>query len=86
MLSKWGAGYLVGGRKTVDPMSPKTTLYWLIDDQLLEAAELPSGGDNSYPGFVKLGQNRALLSYYSSPQSKGNPTSSAIYLAELSLH
>ena len=37
-----------------------TTLYWLVDDGLHEAAELPSAGDNSYPGFVELGLTRAL--------------------------
>ena len=32
----------------------KTSLYWLINDRLVEFAELPSGGDNSYPGLVEL--------------------------------
>ena len=45
-----GSSYLVGGRKTVDSAAPRTTLYWLDGDRLVEALELP-GGDNSYPGF-----------------------------------
>lgn len=36
------------------PQYPRTTLYWLRDSRLHEAAELPGGGDNSYPGSVEL--------------------------------
>ena len=91
MLARWGQDYLVGGRKTIDPDHPRTALYWLVDNQLVEAAELPSGGDNSYPGFVELGtisgRRRGLLSYYSSHEGSGTLLApSAIYLAELSLH
>ena len=86
LLVKWGEHYLAGGRKTLDPGRPRTTLYWLIDDQLREITELPSGGDNSYPGFVALDERRALLSYYSSHEGSGTGLPpSAIYLAELSL-
>jgi len=83
LLIKWGDRYLVGGRKTT-PDGPKTSLCWLVDDQLHECAELPSGGDNSYPGFVELGPGRALVSYYSSHEqdSSGNAIT-AIYLAEV---
>lgn len=80
LLAKWGKYYLVGGRKTLDPGNPRTSLYWLIDDALHEAAELPSAGDNSYPGFLPLDESQALLSYYSSHEG-----STSIYLAELSL-
>ena len=38
---------------------PKTSLCWLVGDQLHEFVELPSGGDNSYPGFVELASGRA---------------------------
>ena len=90
------ATMLVGGRKTIAPNRAVTTLYWLVDDGLHEAAELPSAGDNSYPGFVELGPTRALLSYYSSPVDADAGASgtgdraalrrpSAIHLAELSL-
>ena len=86
LLAKWGRHTLVGGRKWVDSGHRHTALYWLIDDALREIAELPSGGDNSYPGFVPLDGTRGLLSYYSSHEGSGTSLPpSAIYLAELSL-
>ena len=80
LLARWGDRYLVGGRKTIDPDRPRTALYWLVDDTLVEIAELPSGGDNSYPGFLPLDDERGLLSYYSSHEE-----STSVYLAELGL-
>jgi hypothetical protein len=64
----------------------RTSLCWLVDDELKEFAQLPSGGDNSYPGFVELTPTRALVSYYSSHErdAAGKPIT-AIYLAELNL-
>jgi hypothetical protein len=86
LLARWNDRYLVGGRNSIDPTNPTTALYWLVDDHLEEAAELPSGGDNSYPGFVQLGPDRGLLSYYSSHEGSGTHLApSSIYLAELSL-
>jgi hypothetical protein len=86
LLAKWGTRTLVGGRKTVDRNRPVTTLYWLEDDGLHEIMELPSGGDNSYPGFVELSPDRGLLSYYSSHEGSGTSLAPcSIYLAELSL-
>ncbi|MBX3000315.1 MAG: hypothetical protein KF893_17460 [Caldilineaceae bacterium] len=86
MLAKWGDRYLVGGRKMIGDAKPTTALYWLVEDQLVEVAELPSGGDNSYPGFVQLSEDRGLLSFYSSHEGSGTSLApSAIYLAELSL-
>ena len=86
LLARWGTRYLVGGRKTVDKNRPLTTLYWLENDTLHEIMELPSGGDNSYPGFVELSPTRALISYYSSHEGSGTSLApSSIYLAELSL-
>jgi hypothetical protein len=84
LLAKWGDHYLVGGRKTTKEGGPKTSFYWLVGDQLREFVELPSGGDNSYPGFVELSPDRALVSYYSSHDHDvhGKPIT-AIYLAEL---
>ena len=79
LLARWGERYLVAGRKT-DEDGPRTALSWLVGDELVEAAELPSGGDNSYPGFVALDESRGLLSYYSSHEG-----STSIYLAELRL-
>lgn len=85
LLARWGKGYLVGGRKTLE-RRPVTTLYWLIEDELVEIMELPSGGDTSYPGFVQLAPDRGLLSYYSSHEGSGTGLApSHIYLAELRL-
>jgi hypothetical protein len=83
LLKKWGARYLVGGRKFTEA-GPRTALSWLVQDRLHELVELPSDGDNSYPGFVELSPNRAWLSYYSSHEkdAAGKPIT-AIYLAEL---
>ena len=80
LLTKWGDRYLVGGRKTLIEEQPITTLYWLVNDTLHEIAELPSAGDNSYPGFIALDANRVLVSYYSSHEGQAS-----IYLAELNL-
>ena len=84
MLTKWGDHYLVGGRKITKESGPKKSLCWLQGEQLHEIAEFPSGGDNSYPGFVELAPGRALVSYYSSHErdASGKPIT-AIYLAEL---
>jgi hypothetical protein len=86
LLVKWGSHYLVGGRNTTKEKGPKTSLCWLVGDQLQEFAEFPSGGDNSYPGFVELSPTHALVSYYSSHEKdeSGKPIT-AIYLAELTL-
>lgn len=83
LVVRWGDHYLVGGRKSLDG-KPVTCLSWLAGDQLHDFAVLPSGGDNSYPGFVPLENGRALVSYYSSHESDaaGQPIT-AIYLAEL---
>lgn len=86
LLARWGRRYVVGGRKTLTG-SAKTSLCWLADnDSLHEFAELQSGGDNSYPGFVALGPTKAVVSWYSSHEKdkKGN-TITAIYLADLEI-
>ncbi|NNE93699.1 MAG: hypothetical protein HKN23_18775 [Verrucomicrobiales bacterium] len=85
LLAKWNDRYLVGGRRTTKN-GPKTTLYWLEDDTLHPFAELPSGGDNSYPGFVVLKNGNGLVSWYSSHEKgeDGKPIT-AIYLADLIL-
>ncbi len=83
LLAKWGERYLVGGRKTIG--KAVTSLYWLVDDRLEEFAELPSGGDNSYPGFIELSPTRALVSYYSSHEhDESGRTMTNIYMGELS--
>ena len=87
MLAKWGTRYLVGGRKKLSPENHKTVLSWLVDGRLEDIAELPSGGDNSYPGFIALNDERGLLSYYSSHEGSGDKTAPcSIYLAELTTH
>jgi hypothetical protein len=86
MITKWGDRYVVGGRKQVKGVGPKTSLCWLVGDQLHEFAEFPSGGDNSYPGLLELAPNRALVSYYSSHEKDASgKTITAIYMAELVL-
>ncbi|MCC6880966.1 MAG: exo-alpha-sialidase [Verrucomicrobiales bacterium] len=86
LITQWGGHILIGGRKTTREAGPKTSLCWLVEDSLQEFAELPSGGDNSYPGFVALSETRALVSYYSSHEkdASGKPIT-AIYLTELSI-
>ena len=87
LLARWGNRYIVGGRKRTEDRGSKTAMYWLVEDQLLEFAELPSGGDNSYPGFVELGSTRALLmSWYSSHETDAaGKEITAIYLADLEI-
>ncbi len=86
LLIRWGDHYLVGGRKTLDDQGPKTSLCWLVDGQLHEFAELPSGGDNSYPGFVETNPGCAMVSWYSSHEKNTEgDTLTAIYLADLEL-
>jgi hypothetical protein len=86
LVVKWGDRVIVGGRKTTKEKGAKTSLCWLVGDELQEFAELPSGGDNSYPGFVALSEKRALVSYYSSHEKDdAGKTITAIYMAELSL-
>lgn len=87
LLAKWGDRWLVGGRRSggADGEGPKTALYWLgTDDALHQFADLPSGGDNSYPGFVELSPTQGLISWYSSHEKDeaGSPMT-AIYLADL---
>jgi len=86
LLVKWGEHILVGGRHQTKDKGPKTSLGWLVNDQFQEFAELPSGGDNSYPGFVELSPAKGLTSWYSSHEKdETGKTITAIYMAELSL-
>lgn len=86
LVAKWGEQVLVGGRKTTKEQGPKTSLCWLVDGALQEFAELPSAGDNSYPGFVTLAPERALVSWYSSHEKdEAGKTVTAIYLTDLTL-
>ena len=86
LLVKWGDHILVCGRNHTQDRGPRTSLGWLIGDKFQEFAEFPSGGDNSYPGFVELSQGRGLVSWYSSHEKDdAGKTITAIYMAELSL-
>ena len=84
LLAVWVGRYVVGGRKNAGDRGYKTAMCWLVDDQLYEFAELPSAGDNSYPGFVELSPSRAVMSWYSSHErDAGGKTITAIYMADL---
>ncbi|MGI9473272.1 MAG: hypothetical protein ACR2NZ_17150 [Rubripirellula sp.] len=83
LLIRWGDRWVVGGRRNT-PHGPKTSLCWLVGDELTEFAQLPSGGDNSYPGFLSLGPDRAAVSWYSSHEKEAEgKTITAIYMADL---
>lgn len=85
LLTRWQDRYVVGGRRTGDGRT-RTSLSWLVDGRLHEFAELPSSGDNSYPGFVQLSPTRALVSYYSShEEDQDGNVITAVYLAELEI-
>lgn len=76
---------LLAGRQQTDN-GYVTTLYWLHSNQLHEFITLPSGGDNSYPGFVELSPQQAFISYYSSHEKDENgQTITAIYLAKIEI-
>ncbi len=84
LLVKWGDHILVAGRHQTKDRGPKTSLGWLVGDKFQEFAELPSGGDNSYPGFVELSPGKALVSWYSSHEKDDTgKIITAIYTAEL---
>ena len=61
-------------------------MCWLVDDELHEFAELPSAGDNSYPGFIQLSPTHAVMSWYSTHEKddQGQPIT-AIYMADLKI-
>lgn len=83
LVVKWGNRIMVGGRK-MRTGKAVTSLYWLVDDRLHEFAELPSGGDNSYPGFIELSPTEAIVTYYSSHEKdESGKAMTAIYLTEL---
>jgi len=85
LLKKWEGHYVVGGRN-LQKRSAYLSLCWLKDNKLTEFAALPSGGDCSYPGLIKLCPGCALVSYYSSHEKDAQGrTITAIYLAELEL-
>lgn len=85
LLARWGERWLVGGRRNT-PDGPRTALYWLAGHELRQFAELPSGGDNSYPGFAALSPARGVVSWYSSHEKDADGhTITAIYMADLEI-
>jgi len=72
---------IAGGRSLYLPKSPKTVLY-LGDKEghFEERFVLPSGGDNSYPGMIVVG-DQLWVSYYSTHETP----KASIYLAKLPL-
>jgi len=85
LLARWGDRHLAAGRRRDNPEKRSiTTLLWLEGNRLVPFAELPSGGDNSYPGFVELDNGNGLFSWYSTHEkgADGKPIT-AIYVADL---
>lgn len=86
LIARWGKRIVVGGRKFTDGRGSKTSMCWLTGDALKEFAELPSGGDCSYPGFIPLSDTRAIMSWYSSHEKNmQGGTMTAIYMADLNV-
>ena len=79
LVAKWGEHLLVGGRHTTKEKGAKTSLCWLVGEQLHEFAELPSGGDCSYPGLY-WHDDELHVTYYSSHEGKP-----AIYYARVKI-
>ncbi|MCB1077289.1 MAG: hypothetical protein KDM64_05595 [Verrucomicrobiae bacterium] len=85
LLARWGDKLVIGGRRNT-PEGKRTALYWLDGTKLIPFAQLPSDGDNSYPGFVDLGGGKGLVSWYSSHEKDADgKTITAIYLADLEM-
>ena len=83
LLARWGNELVVGGRRFTDA-GTRTILYWLHEDTLHEFADLPSGGDTSYPGFLELDDGSGLVSWYSSHEKDATGKKiTAIYTANL---
>ncbi len=84
LVATWGNEILVGGRNMINRDDPYTSLCWLAGDALVEFARLPSGGDNSYPGFVSTSERSGVVSWYSSHEhSATGKQITAIYLADI---
>lgn len=74
-----GKDKIVAGGRTTFMGSPKTTLFMGNEaGQFIEKFSLPSAGDNSYPGFLVVG-DELWVSYYSSHETQ----KASIYLAKI---
>jgi len=83
LIKKWGDYHIVGGRRNSRD-GKKTGLWWLVGDELQTIAILPSGGDNSYPGFAAIDDQHGLVCWYSSHETDDDgETITAIYVADL---
>lgn len=85
LLARWGNRLIVGGRNQAAGKPPRTVLCWLDGDQLKTFAQLPSDGDNSYPGFIAHDEYHATMSWYSSHEQIDGKPITAIYLADLEI-
>ncbi|MBM83156.1 MAG: hypothetical protein CMJ78_21550 [Planctomycetaceae bacterium] len=86
LLTRWDGRLLVGGRKFTPEKRARTSMCWLVDGKLKEFAELPSGGDTSYPGFIELSPTKAVMSWYSSHEKDATGRAiTAIYMADLEI-
>jgi len=85
LIKKWGDYHIVGGRRNSKD-GKKTGLWWLVGDELQSMAILPSGGDNSYPGFAAIDDQHGLVSWYSSHETdESGEIITAIYVADLEI-
>lgn len=83
LVTRWGGRWVVGGRKSTDAGS-RMVLYWLVDDKLIQFAQLPSDGDCSYPGFVELDPKHAVVSWYSTHETDAaGAKMTAVYVADV---
>ena len=73
-----GTTYLFS--RSMGPQGNGTMIYTWAGGQLQPYCALPSGGDCSYPGAVRIGHDEMLVSYYSSHEGSTN-----IYLARVPL-
>lgn len=82
LMFRLGGRVYVSGRKIVQGLQPITVVWELIDGRMIELFQLPSIGDNGYPGFVPTHSSGGLLSYYSSHGGLKDNTAS-IYVAKI---
>lgn len=73
-------GRMLAAGRTQSDKGPKTSIAEVgVDGSWRPLLTLPSGGDTSYPGLVRVG-DRLLMSYYSSHEGK-----TSVYVAEMRL-
>lgn len=72
---------IIAGVRYLEP-SARTSISLInpVEKKITEILQLPSGGDNGYPGMI-LQDDTLLISYYSSHEQR-----TSIYLAKVKLH